>query len=331
MASPANREFAFDLLSLDGKLNALYTTLDKFTSALTRLTERMVNVESHLSFPPATPLPPIIATAATSKKAKPKKGKNLVAPPATPTTSRPAPASAIRSISSEAALEKCSVTLQVLDAQAGHLIGRAGSGLQQVHDYSRAKVSVAAATGLLDLRAITIRGSAHEVRDALVAVGKRLARRRVRNPRDKKKKKKSGAPSQPLPPPTYSVPAPAPSPIPAVSRPPSRSVPPAPQVWVSPPEPNSSPQPTASAKLPLPSPVPMQLSTPSAPPSALPPGSPMVVDALQVKIRALQERLRLMPADTIFDLSLPPLAPPSLAKPSGSGRQTARRGLPFRR
>jgi hypothetical protein len=163
-----------------------------------------------------------------------------------------------------------------------------------------------------------------------VAVRKRLAPRRVRNPRDKKKKKKSGASSQPLPPPTYSAPAPAPSPIPAVSRPPPKSVPPAPQVWVSPPELTRSPQPTASAKLPLPSPVPMQLSTPSAPPSALPPGSPMDVDALKVKIRALQERLKLVPADTIFDLSFPPLAPPSQAEPSGSGRQTARRGLPFR-
>ena len=270
MASLANREFAFDLLSLDGKLNALYTTLDKFTSALTRLTERMVNVESHLQFPPATPVPPIIATAVTGKKAKSKKGKNPAAPPATPTTSRPVAASEIRSISSEAALEKCTVTLQVPDAQAGHLIGRAGSGLRQVHDYSRAKVSVAAATGLSDLRAVTIKGSAREVGDALVAVGKRIARRRVRNPRDKKKKKKnSGAPSLPLPPPpTYLVPVPTPSPAPAVSRPPSRSVQPAPQVWVSPPEPAPPMQPMASAKPPLPSPIPMQLSTPSAPPSA---------------------------------------------------------------
>jgi len=330
MASLANREFAFDLLSLDGKLNALYTTLDRFTSALTQLTERMVGVESHLHFPPAAPVPPIIATATVGKKAKSKKGKNPAAPPATPTTSRPAPASAIRSISSEAALEKCTVTLQVPDAQAGHLIGRAGSGLRQVHDYSRAKVSVAAATGLSDLRAVTIKGSAREVGDALVAVGKRIARRRVRNPRDKKKKKKSGAPSQPLPPPTYFVPAPAPSPIPAVSRPPPRSVQPAPQVLVSPPEPTRSPQPIASARLPLPSPVPMQLSTPSAPPSALPPGSPMDVSTIQEQIRVLRERIRAMPADTVFDFSYPS-DPPGQTELSGSGRQTARRGTPFRR
>ena len=159
MASLADREFAYDFLPLDGKLNALYTTLDKFTSALTQLTERMVAVESHLFFTPATPVPPIIASATTGKKAKPKKGKNPVAPTSTPRTNRTAPASEpqlIRSIASEAALEKCSVTLQVPDAQAGHLIGRAGSGLRQVHDYSRTKVSVAPLTGLSDLRAVTI-------------------------------------------------------------------------------------------------------------------------------------------------------------------------------
>ena len=175
MASLADRELAFDFLPLDGKLNALYATLDKFTSALTQLTDRMVAVESHLSFSPATPVPPIIATAVTGKKAKSKKGKKPAAPPSTPSTNRPALASeplSVRSIASEAALEKCSVTLQVPDAQAGHLIGHAGSGLRQVHDCSRAKVSVAAATGLSDLRAVTIRGSAREVGDALVAVGK---------------------------------------------------------------------------------------------------------------------------------------------------------------
>jgi len=93
MASLADREFAYDFLPFDGKLNALYTTLDKFTSALTQLTERMVAVESHLFFSPATPMPPIIASATTSKKAKSKKGKNLVAPTSTPRTNRPAPTS----------------------------------------------------------------------------------------------------------------------------------------------------------------------------------------------------------------------------------------------
>jgi hypothetical protein len=329
--------------------NALYTTLDKFTSALTQLTDRMVAVESHLFYSPAAPVQPIIATAVTGKKAKSKKGKNLAAPPSTPHTNRPAPASeplSVRSIASEAALEKCSVTLQVPDAQAGHLIGCAGSGLQQVHDYSHTNVSVAAATRLSDLHAVTIRGSAQEVRDALVAVGKRIARRRVRNPRDKKKKK-TGAPLLPLATaPTSALPLPdSTTPyIPAVSQPPPTSMQPAPQVWISPPEPNHPRQPIASAKHPLPPPPsPMQLSTPSAPSSALPPGMPMDVDALRTIARTKEilasRAIRLAEASAATTYTLPPATVISHASSDStgltrgqecSGLQTARRGCPFR-
>jgi hypothetical protein len=305
-------------------------------------------VESHLFFSPATPVQPIVATAATGKKAKSKKGKNPAAPPSTPRTNQPAPASeplSVRSIASEAAFEKCSVTLQVPDAQAGHLIGRAGSGLQQVHDYSRAKVLVAAATGLSDLRAVTIRGSAQEVGDALVAVGKRIACRRVRNPRDKKKKKRTGAPLPPLATaPTSSLPLPdSTTPyIPTVSRPPPTSVQPAPQVWISPPELNRSRQPITSAKHPLPPSSPMQLSTPSAPSSALPPGTPMDVDTLRTITRTKEilasRALRLAEASAATTYTLPPATVISRASSDGtssargqerSGLQTARRGRPF--
>ena len=152
----------------------------------------------------------------------------------------------VRSIASEAALEKCFVTLQVPDAQAGHLIGCAGSVLWQVHDYSHAKVSVAPLTVLLDLRAVTIRGSTREVGDTLVAVGKWIARQRVRNPRDKKKKKKTGAPLLPQATASTSafpIPNSTSSYIPAVPQPPPTSMQPASQVWVSPPEPNHPMQP----------------------------------------------------------------------------------------
>jgi hypothetical protein len=346
MASLADRASAFDFLPLDGKLNALYTTLDKFTSTLTQLTDRMVAVESHLFYSPAAPVQPIIATGAvTGKKAKSKKGKNPAAPPSTPRTNRPAPASkllSVCSIASEAALEKCSVTLQVLDAQAGHLIGRAGSGLWQVHDYSRAKVSVAAATGLSDLRAVTIRGSAREVGDTLVAVGKRIAR----NPRDKKKKKKTGALLPPLataPTSALLFPDSTTPYVPAASRPPPTSVQPAPQVWVSPPELNRSTQLIASARHLLPPPSPMQLSTPSAPFSALPPGTPMDVDALRTIARTKEilasRAIRWAEASAATTYTLPPATVISRASsdsagltrgPERSGLQTARRGRPFR-
>jgi hypothetical protein len=181
-----------------------------------------------------------------------------------------------------------------------------------------------------------------------VAVGKRIARRRVHNPRDKKKKKKTGAPIPPLATaPTSALPFPGSTTpyIPATSRPPPTSAQLAPQVWISPPEPNRSMQPIASAKHPLPTPSPMQLSTPSAPSSALPPGTPMDVDALRSQAILARTReilasrtIRLAETSAATAYALPPAPVISRASSDGtgstrgqerSGLQTARRGHPF--
>src|SRR5258708_1777347 len=61
-------------------------------------------------------------------------------------------------------------TLTVLDAVAGHVIGRAGTGLCQIHDFSHAKVAMSSHISPSASCAITIQGSPHEVGDALIAV-----------------------------------------------------------------------------------------------------------------------------------------------------------------
>src|SRR5258708_35580438 len=62
-------------------------------------------------------------------------------------------------------------TLAILDAVAGHIIGRAGTGLRQIHDFSHTKVAMSSHVGPSASHAITIRGSPREVGDALIAVG----------------------------------------------------------------------------------------------------------------------------------------------------------------
>src|SRR6201999_1361879 len=114
-----------------------------------------------LQAPPSTPVPPTSARIATA-----------TVPPTLP----------------KAALEKISVTLSVPDAVAGHVVGRAGAGLRQIHDISHAKVSVGQRQGLSTSRAVAIRGTHREVGDAISVIGKRVARRRARQPRPKKKK-----------------------------------------------------------------------------------------------------------------------------------------------
>src|SRR5258708_23100633 len=47
-------------------------------------------------------------------------------------------------------------TLTILDAIASHVIGCAGTGLHQIHDFSHAKVAISSHVGPTALRAITI-------------------------------------------------------------------------------------------------------------------------------------------------------------------------------
>src|SRR5260221_10268373 len=73
-------------------------------------------------------------------------------------------------------------TLTIPDAITSHVIGHAGTGLRQIHDFSHAKVAVSSHVGPSASHAITIRGSPRKVGDALITVGCRIAKRRIRPP-----------------------------------------------------------------------------------------------------------------------------------------------------
>ncbi|KAH9479609.1 hypothetical protein JR316_0008204 [Psilocybe cubensis] len=134
--------------------------------------------------------------------------------------------------------------------------GRAGTGLRQIHDISHAKISVSPIV-TSGLHAVTIRGTAREVGDALSAIGKRIAHRCIRNPRSKKPKQ---PPAPTAAPPTLVVEPPSSTPT-SSSTPTTRT-------------PRSG---TASPHLPIPTAV----DTRSSPSSSFAPGLPMEVDALR--------------------------------------------------
>ena len=166
------------------------------------LEARLGALESKIPPPTAAPTPPSApgptAGPAPKKARAPRKAKT----PAPTTLSTTAiPSVNIRSATLQVApVEKITVSVSIPDELAGHLIGREGTGLRQIHDISHAKMSVhpQAVSGA---RVVTARGSSREVGDALIVIGKRLARRRVRTP---KKKSKTGtstaAPPLPLSP-----------------------------------------------------------------------------------------------------------------------------------
>ncbi|KAJ4477286.1 hypothetical protein J3R30DRAFT_3703551 [Lentinula aciculospora] len=160
----------------------------KIDTLINTLSEVAVTLRSTTTTSTATPVPK-------------KKGKKAAPTPAA-TSSAPVNAQICLPTTS-ADLEKLAIQVLVPNALAGHLVDHAGVGLKQIHDFSRACISVPP-SGSSGARLVTIQGSRREVGDALVTIGKRLAGRRVHvNRLVKKTDTKGKAPAlSPNPPPT---------------------------------------------------------------------------------------------------------------------------------
>ncbi|KAJ7433601.1 hypothetical protein B0H11DRAFT_2296786 [Mycena galericulata] len=76
--------------------------------------------------------------------------------------------------------DRYSCTLVVPDSVVGHIVGRGGKGLHQAHDVSGAQLRAYADKALPSERRVSIRGTDQQVGEALIALGKRLMRKRVR-------------------------------------------------------------------------------------------------------------------------------------------------------
>ncbi|KAJ7502306.1 hypothetical protein B0H11DRAFT_1907417 [Mycena galericulata] len=75
--------------------------------------------------------------------------------------------------------DRYSCTLVVPDSVVGHIVGRGGKGLHQAHDVSGAQLRAYADKALPSERCVSIRGTDQQVGEALIALGKRLMRKRV--------------------------------------------------------------------------------------------------------------------------------------------------------
>ncbi|KAF5329470.1 hypothetical protein D9619_009296 [Psilocybe cf. subviscida] len=261
MASILAGTASFESAPLSEQMTLLYGTIKALVADNDKLATRLAALESKPQ--PPTPLPtaapPLARTPGARRPSR--RARRGAAPTSTPTTGPPASQS-IRLTTSQAALEKLVVTVSLADEHAGHVIGRAGTGLRQIHDISHAKVSVSPTASTSGLRAVTIRGTAREVGDALSAIGKRVARRRIRNPRTGKK----AAPPKVLSPPAPAAAPPTVTVAPPTSLPLSTSTPP---TWA----------PRSSSASPH-SPSPMAVDTRSGPSSLLPPGTPMDIGSV---------------------------------------------------
>lgn len=301
------------------------------------LLTRLAAIESKT--PPPTVRPTTSASVAPTPSdptaTKPTRKARKRAPTTTPVTGPPAPPTSVRAVisaTSKAALPKSSVTLSIPDAQTGHVVGRAGTGLRQIHDISHAKVSVSP-TNHSGLRAVSLRGTDREIGDALIVIGKRLARRRVKTPsKTSKPKEKKDSPLKfeftASAPPVVVVQPPPPSTKTSTTIPPTRT-----QPFGRPPSQPHSP---------------MVPSTPTGPSYA---ASPMVVDPSVPPSRG--DMTLSTPASygtavrsdfSTRGSTVPPTIPSALGSPmegigavsadmlpSRGSRQTSRRSRPFSR
>ena len=80
------------------------------------------------------------------------------------------------------------MTVAIPNASAAHVIGQGGKGLRQVHDISGTRISAySLVEGSNDERHVSIQGTNEQIGDALVVLGKWIARKRIHAPMPKKK------------------------------------------------------------------------------------------------------------------------------------------------
>jgi hypothetical protein len=186
---------------------------DNLTTVLTRLADRLESLEERLVRIEASAGHTIAATGpfADSQEAtklppftgKSTKGKGRADAPKAPSKAKtakkerstqkaanlPNPVSLplAQTFSTEGKTDRHLVTVVIPDSTAQHVIGQGGKGLKQVHDISGARVNAyTLASGSSDERHVSIRGTDLQIGDALVVLGKRIARKKVRPPKVKK-------------------------------------------------------------------------------------------------------------------------------------------------
>jgi hypothetical protein len=195
-------------------MEALHSTLTALSAQLSSIEKCLSGLESGK---PAS-VARVATVAAVSTPPTRKKGKAKAAPPPpkppakerstkkSPTTPSDFPLHLAQTFPQEGKPDRHLMTVAIPDASAAHVVGQGGQGLKQIHNISGARVSAfTLASGPCDERLISIRGTDVQIGDALVVLGKRLARKRVRYPTVKSKSTPTAAP-----PPSQAVAAKAP-------------------------------------------------------------------------------------------------------------------------
>jgi hypothetical protein len=188
-------------------MEALQFMLTVLTAQLSSIEKRLSALESGK---PAS-VARVATVAAVSTPPTHKKGKAKATPPPpkppakerstkkSPTAPSDFPLHLAQMFPQEDKPDRHLMTVAIPDASAAHVVRQESQGLKQIHDISGAWVSAfTLASGPCDECFISIRGTDIQISDALVVLGKQLARKRVCYPTVKSKSTPTAAapPSQ---------------------------------------------------------------------------------------------------------------------------------------
>jgi len=181
------------ILDLWDLVRALDTRLTRMESANRSQPPRGASVAtaSMAATPTSVPAPPTkgkgrAKAAPPPSKAMPaKKGKPTKKKPAIPSNSLPLHLA--QTFPQEGKPDCHLVTVAIPNAAAAHVVGQGGKGLKQISNISGARISAyVLAEGSRKEHHVSIRGTNEQVGDALVVLGKRIARKHVHNSKPKK-------------------------------------------------------------------------------------------------------------------------------------------------
>jgi hypothetical protein len=190
----ASTPTSVDLVSMFSLLNNLASKLDSIEEGLTRIEDPAGSTIAATYAEETAKKPPFRSTEATKGKGRaqapraPSKAKPAKKERATPKAANlpnPVPLHLAQTFPMEGKTDRHLVTVVISDASAQHVVGQGGKGLKQIHDISGARVRAYEA-GSSDERHVSIRGTDLQIGNALVVLGKRLARKKVRPPRRRK-------------------------------------------------------------------------------------------------------------------------------------------------
>ena len=152
-----------------------------------------VNVPEDFHTPPTKgkgkgKAPPKKSTAPPTSSSSSSKAKPAKEPKSTSRTATHASPSFHQAqvFSTEGNPDRLLITVVIPATAAGHVVGKGGKGLKQIHDISGARVTAYEVATSPDERHLSLWGTDTQISDALNVLGKRLARKRVHYPKSKK-------------------------------------------------------------------------------------------------------------------------------------------------